>query len=289
MAWTKTKTITATGICLILILAGSATLVVSKKHSAQYQALVAGIYTRSHVANPKYRAVLASLRAKTWPEERREAEAKIKSRQQVNETVNAVTMDLKPCINAALTDSPASPIGETENNFVELPSGVHDFGGVPFDVEGLIQLDGINIRQFKTNFPAAVNIPINRKCSKIYLFHGANWVYPQNFGTVVAKLILHYADGGTREIGIVAGEHVFDCWAPLFTTGVDPRYFKMAPGTERAWTGSNPFIKKFYPDESVILYKSTFDNPQPDKVISSLDYASTLTGTAPFLVGLTVE
>jgi hypothetical protein len=82
---------------------------------------------------------------------------------------------------------------------------------------------------------------------------------------------------------------VFDWWSPLFTAGVDPRYFKMAPGTERAWTGSNPFVKKFWPDESLILYKSSFENPQPDVVISNLDYVSTVTGTAPFLAGLTVE
>jgi hypothetical protein len=275
------------------MLAGGTTLVVSKIHSAQYKALVAHAYTRGHVANPKYRAVygavLANLRAKTWPEENRQAEAKIESRQQVDETVNAVTIDLKPHINAALTDSPASPIGNNKNNFAELPSGIHIFAGVPFDVEGLIQLDGINMKMFKKEFPAEVNILINRKCSKIHLFHGADWIDTQDFGTVIAKLILHYADGSTQEIGIVAGEHVFDCWAPLFTTGVDPRCFKMAPGTERAWTGSNPFIKNFFPDESLILYKSTFDDPEPDKVISSLDYASTMTGTAPFLVGLTVE
>jgi hypothetical protein len=164
------------------------------------------------------------------------------------------------------------------------------FGGVPFDVEGLIQLDGTNMMMFKKHYPAEVdNIPINRRCAKIYLFHGANWIYPHDFGTTIAKLILHYADGSVRDIEIVAGQHVFDWWSPLFTTGVDPRYFKMAPGTERAWTGSNPFVKKIWPDESLILYKSSFENPQPDVVISNLDYVSTVTGTAPFLAGLTVE
>ena len=143
---------------------------------------------------------------------------------------------------------------------------------------------------FQKHYPAEIdNIRIHRKCTKIYLFQGANWIYRQDFGTVVAKLILHYTDGSMREIEIIAGEHVFDCWSPLFTTGVDPRCFKMAPGTERAWTGSNLFIKQIWPDESLVLYKSTFENPQPDVVISNLDYVSTVTGTAPFLVGLTVE
>lgn len=88
---------------------------------------------------------------------------------------------------------------------------------------------------------------------------------------------------------MVAGEHVFDWWYPLFKTGINPRQFKMAPGTERAWTGSNPFIREIWPGESLILYKSTFDNPRPDVPITSLDYVSTMTLTAPFLVALTVE
>jgi RNA polymerase sigma factor (sigma-70 family) len=290
MAWTKAKTITATGVCLILILAGGTTLVVSQKHSARYEALVADAYTRSHLSNPKYRAVLANLRAKTWPGERQLAEAKIKSRQQVNETVNAITIDLKPYINTALTDSPASPIGNQENNFAELPSGVHIFGGVLFDVEGLIQLDGTNMMMFHKHYPTEVDgIAINRRCTKIYLFHGADWIYPHDFGTIVARLVLHYLDGSERQIDIVAGKDVFDCWAPLFTTGADPRYFQMVPGTERAWAGANPFIKRVWPDESLVLYKSTFDNPQPDVTISTMDYVSTMTGVAPFLVGLTVE
>jgi RNA polymerase sigma factor (sigma-70 family) len=290
MAWTKAKTITVTSVCLILILAGGTALIISQKRSARYKALVADAYTRSHLTNPKFTAVLANLRSKVWPEERREAGAVIKSRQQVNETVNAVTIDLKPYINAALTDSPASSAAIRDNNLAELPSGVHNFGGVPFHVEGLIQLNGTNMLGVNKTYPAGVDgIAINRKCAKIYLLHGADWIYLSDFGKTVARLVLHYENGSERQLDIVAGKNVFDSWSPLFTTGVDPRYFQMAPGTERAWTGSNPFIKRIWPDESVVLYRSAFENPQPDAVVSTLDYVSTMTGTAPFLVGLTVE
>jgi RNA polymerase sigma factor (sigma-70 family) len=290
MAWTKTKTAVVVSIGLILIVAGGTAIVISKVQSVRWQEKTADAYTRRNLSDPQYRALLTDLRANVWPKEIQLAEAKIKSRQQTDETVNPATIDLRPYINTALTDSPASPTGINGNNFAELLSGIHIFAGVPFDVEGLIQLDGTNMMMFKKHYPAEIdNIRINRKCAKIYLFQGANWIYRQDFGTTVAKLVLHYTDGSTREIPIVAGEHIFDCWSPLFTTGVDPRYFKMAPGTERAWAGSNPFIKKIWPDESLILYKSTFENPQPNVIISNLDYVSTMTGTAPFLAGLTVE
>jgi RNA polymerase sigma factor (sigma-70 family) len=290
MAWTKAKNLTVAGICLILILASGTAVIVSKQRRRQAEPKTTLAYARGLDGNPQYRNMLADLRAHQWPAERQLLEAKIKSRQRVNETTHAITIDLRPYINAALTDSPASPAGINGNNLAELPAGTNVYAGVPFDVEGMIQLDGTNLLAFNKHYPATVgNIPIHQRCAKIHLFHGADWIYPSDFGTTVAKLVLHYADGSVRELKIVAGEHVFDCWSPLFTTGVDPRYFTMAPGTERAWTGSNPFIKKIWPDESLVLYKSTFDNPQPDVVIANLDYVSTVTGTTPFLVGLTVE
>jgi RNA polymerase sigma factor (sigma-70 family) len=288
MTWTKAKTMTATALCLVLVC--GTTFVIIKERSAKYHALEANAYTRAHLSDPKYEAMVASLRTKTWPAERKATEAKIASRQQVNETVNATTIDLRRHINTALADSPPTSAGNKDDNLAELPVGVHNFGGVPFDVEGLIQLNGTNMLAAHKNYPAEVNgITINRKCATIYLLHGADWIYLHDFGKTVARLVLHYEDGSERQIDIVAGKDVFDSWGPLFTTGVDPRYFQMAPGTERAWTGSNPAIRKTWPDESLILYRSAFENPQPGATVSTLDYVSTMTGTAPFLVGLTVE
>jgi hypothetical protein len=63
----------------------------------------------------------------------------------------------------------------------------------------------------------------------------------------------------------------------------------MSPNTERAWTGSNRFLEQLWPDESLVLYKSTFANPQLNLTVSTVDFVSTMTATAPFLVGLTVE
>jgi len=149
---------------------------------------------------------------------------------------------------------------------------------------------GTGLRRFNKHYPAEVdNIRIDRSCAKIHLLHAANWVYPQDFGTVAAQLVVHYTDGSTREIKLITGQTVCDWWGTLFQTGVDPATQQMAPGTERAWTGSNPFIRRVWKDESLILYKTTFANPQPGVPVASVDYVSTLTEVAPFLVGLTVE
>ena len=202
------------------------------------------------------------------------------------------TINLKPYVNAALTDSRASSAGNSDNNLADLPSGVNVYGGVPFDVEGLIQLSGrALISVFHKNYPEEVDgIAIHRRCAKIYLLHSGDWMGVPAYGNTVAKLVLHYEDGSQREIDIVAGRDVFEFWSPLFTTGVDPGFSGMSPDTEPAWTGSNRFLEKYWPDESLVLYKSAFANPQPDLTVSTVDYVSTMmTETAPFLVGLTVR
>lgn len=276
----------------VLLAVGIPTVVIVKAHSTPGRYGYDREYRLDPAAYRKENARMAKWRLNTWPAERRREEARIQSRQQTDTTVHATTIDLKPYINAALTDSPASPPGNTDaNNLAELPSGVNVYAGVPFDVAGLIQLNStVMTTYFKKNYPNEVDhIRIGRPCAKLHLFHGANAVLARDFGSVVAKLVLHYSDGSMREINLVAGEHVFDWWTPLFTTGVNPRCLKTAPGTERAWKGSNPLLKMSQPDESLVLYKSTFDNPQPDATLASLDYVSTMTEVAPFLVGLTVE
>ena len=105
----------------------------------------------------------------------------------------------------------------------------------------------------------------------------------------IAKLILHYEDGSTGELALVSGEHLLDWWGPIRTKTGDGFDEPKAPGTELAWAGSNAWIRRQRPEASLRLYKSTFDNPRPALAISTIDYRSTMTKAAPFLVGLTVE
>jgi hypothetical protein len=146
------------------------------------------------------------------------------------------------------------------------------------------------LKRFEKTYPVAVkDIRVRQKCSNIYLLHAANFIIETNYNTAVAKLVFHYADGGSHETNIVAGVHVYDWWCPLFKTGIPERFSRVAEGTERAWTGYNPRIRRLQPLLSLVLYRTIFKNPRPDVELASLDYVSTETITAPFMVGLTVE
>ena len=272
MAWTKTKSAIAVGVSVFILFAAGTPAIVKKIGRARQQAR------------------LANWKSHEWPEERKQETEKIADRQQFDETVNATAIDLSPYITARLTDAPLGPKGDNGDNLSELPIGRHIFAGVPFNISGSVQLMGGWLKHYGKTYPAEVgDIRIDRKCTHLHLLHGNSFIVFTNFGTVVAKLVIHYADGSSHDLNLVAGENSFDWWFPLFKSGIGQRYFQMAPGTERAWTGSNPYVRKWQPEYSLILYKTTFDNPQPDITISSVDYVSTETITCPFLVGLTVE
>jgi hypothetical protein len=276
MAWTKAKTAVAVGVGALLLLAVGAAFIVWQLGGAKPKRPAA--------------ARAASPRAKVWTNERAAEAKRIKSREKVNETTNATTIDLKPYITAKLTDGPFGWKGNDDDNLSELPPGQHIYAGVPFDVSGSVQLTGGWLKRYKKPYPAQVaGIPIDRSCSRFHLLHGNGFIINTNFGTVVAKLVIHYENGTSNDLNLVAGENAFDWWNPLFKTGVPERWLQMAPGTERAWTGSNPYIRKWQPELSLILYRTTFDNPQPEVKVSSVDYVSTQTITSPFLVGLTVD
>ncbi len=244
------------------------------------------VWVRTTLAD--WRARETKLKTEIWPAERAAVVSQLHTRQSVGETSQATTIPLKPFVNLSLQEA-ADP-SKSGNDLAALPEGIHLFGGVPFDVQGRIQLMGDKLSGRRL-FPSRVkNMPVGRKCTRIHLLHGAGFLDQKMFGMKIASLVLHYADGSRKEIAIVAGEHVLDWWGPIYITDVPETLRRpTSPGTELAWTGSNPRIQAQLPEASLRLYRSTFSNPEPDREIASIDYVSARTDAAPFLVGLTVE
>jgi hypothetical protein len=228
---------------------------------------------------------------KIWPAERAAVMQQLKARQTASDAPEATTIPLKRWLNAGLTDSLGGSADTNGNNLSELPRGVHIFGGVPFDVEGRAQLMGRKLLETNAAFPVrARNLEIARKCRRIHLLHGASGITPEMAGAEIARLVVHYADGSQARIPIVAGGNVLDWWGPIYETeaGENARN-PSAAGSELAWAGGNPWIAQEKPEQALRLYKSTFENPRPGVEISAIDYVSTVTDAAPFLLGLTVE
>lgn len=173
---------------------------------------------------------------------------------------------------------------DPKNNLARLPAGYRIIEGVRFNVAGIIDLTcGYDVAQ--TNnlypYPASVEgIPVNRFCHQLHLLHGTAGGADDQM--VVAKLVLHYADGTTADLDIIYGQQVYDWW--FKGDGKRP----LAGNTRTAWIGENPTARK--EGYRIWVFKTSFINPKPGVRIETIDYVSALAPTsAPFLLALTTE
>lgn len=206
-------------------------------------------------------------------------------RQRAQEVSGPTCVDLAKYCTAHLSDSLNSPAQVQQNNFSNLPQGKAVYAGVPFEVTGVVQLSGKKIIEWgRTEFPESVRgIACQRPARQIHLLHGAGGVY-DGAGTTIARLVLHYSDGSEREIEIKVGEHVRDWWG-------DPEQAVTSTNSVLAWTGTNPALKRYGGNKpgSLRVYRTSFENPQPEVPLATIDYVSTMRNSSPFLLGLTVE
>ncbi len=170
---------------------------------------------------------------------------------------------------------------DPRNNLAELPAGYEIFDGVRFNVAGLIQLVGGNdVNQTSNPYPASIEgIPVNRFCRYLHLLHGT--AQGADDQTVVATLVLHYADGTAARLDIIYGQQVYDWW---FTGSSD---LPLAGNTKVAWVGKNPAATS--KGCRIRVFKTSFLNPKPAARIETVDFVSALSPSAPFLLALTVE
>jgi len=191
-------------------------------------------------------------------------------------------IDLSAHYNLALQDSLGQELDR--NNFAELTAGLQTFGGVRFDVRGLVHLSGHAVKREGQSYPERVSsIRVGRKCHRLHFLQATSW--GTRAGDEVGSYVLHYADGERRELPIVFGRDLASYWF----MGV-PSAVKENGSAVVVWTGSRRARASNLSDlYSICLYKSTRENPRPDVELESIDFVSSMSSAAPFLVALTVE
>lgn len=182
-------------------------------------------------------------------------------------------IDLSDYYNAALG---TTWHGGTPNNSLDvLPPGLLQLGGTVFDVRGIIQLSGQELRKGGRSYPQRMlGIKVGQSCSQLHFLQAAGW--HTSDGTRIGSYIVHYADGREQTIPIIYGEDLRD-W-----NGNTDSSTTIKRGT-MVWSGTNraPF--------HVRLFKTIWVNPWPETEITTLDYVSAMSESAPFLVALTAE
>src|ERR1051326_5573750 len=192
-----------------------------------------------------------------------------------------VTVDLSRVINGDFMASWTPDYGS--NHLQQLGQGNRVLKSVPFDVRGVVQLQGAFWKRKNRALPERVEgIPVGTVGRRIQILH-ANSAFPDPMGTMVAMLVLHYTDGDEAQFPIQQGVHCLDWWN--WPQNKDLR--TMDPNTVVAWTGRNPPADHNH--ARLRLFKTAFTNPQPEKEIKTIDYVSAMAESAPFMVALTVE
>jgi hypothetical protein len=152
------------------------------------------------------------------------------------------------------------------NDLASLPTGRQTFAGVKFTVgKGVVQLGA--------GKPGKVEgIKVGMKAAKLHFLHACGHQGGTPLNTPVGKYLVRYADKTSAEVEVAYGRDVVDWWVQ---PGVaDPTRGKVA------WEGANRFSK-------VKLFLTTWENPNPDKRIATIDYVTTKYN--PFCVAITAE
>lgn len=153
------------------------------------------------------------------------------------------------------------------------PRGLRTLAGVPFMIgDRLIQLGSQQLPQH----PKAVErIPVGRRAARLHLLHSTQHGSARER---VGEYEVLFEDGTSETIPIVAGQQVRD-WSAV------PRGGHLPPDV--AWVGTNTASQS---DASCIhLSITTWTNPHPSRVVSTITYRAAETTAAPFCVALTVE
>jgi len=173
------------------------------------------------------------------------------------------TVNLSPYVNRGLRDDKTTGLvgwtNQGENDMRALPTGRQTFAGIPFFIatpKSAIVLHSVQANN--QDLPKEVTgIQVGRSADMLFFLHTAGWCQGNPF-----RYRVHYEDGSSLDIPIVAGQHVMDWWQ-------EPSRFAEAMarhGLFVAWQGDNPMRK------GVVLPGYEWVNPHPEKPIRAIDF-----------------
>ncbi|MBN8249024.1 MAG: hypothetical protein J0L84_16470, partial [Verrucomicrobia bacterium] len=194
-------------------------------------------------------------------------------------------LDLTSQYNARLDKSWTLVDPETlRDSLVQLPTGLQTFDGILFDVRGVVQLDGERFQTQEMDFPTEVTgIPVGLAINRLHLLGAASDAYDKLArGMELARVRLHYADGGSTEVPLRLGFELGDRWSRAHR----PRQLQNATV---GWYGINGATESYSPPMRETLYHAALANPSPGRVVDRLDLIASGASPAPFIVAITVE
>lgn len=169
-----------------------------------------------------------------------------------------------------------------DENYLLVPHKPQKFGGIEFLMDGMIQLQGQVSKKYKNfNYRTAIAIPLSltNAIGSIHLLGGTR--YGGGDGQTFAEMVWHYTDGSSSRTPIQYLVHIRD-WVrnPYEQPAHLPYRFSKV-----VWSVPMPSR----PGCALRLYRVTFPNPEPRKMIKELELVSKMEDTTLFIVGVTLD
>ena len=183
-----------------------------------------------------------------------------------------------------LTGFYTSPLGEAwqgvpGDDLASVPSGLQSFGGVQFDVRGIVQLKGKSPALEKYP-PEVKGIPIHQRCQHLYFLHAASLGGNADEGEQIGSYIVHLANNKmSLEIPIYYGRSVRD-WHQDANEPQAEKELKVA------WTGENAAGKRV--GKHIRLFVTAW-NLAPGVDIDNIDFVCAGRQAVPFLLAISVD
>lgn len=163
--------------------------------------------------------------------------------------------------------------GIEHNNLAMLSPGLLQMDGTLFDVRGIVQLNGKRLKASGGRYPNQISgIKIGQHCRQLDFLHATG--YRAREGVQVGAYVIHYANGHQETVPIVYGEDIRD-WNESSDASTS------LPRGRIVWRARNDA------HYVIRLFKTTWINPLPEIEISSIDFLSSMSDAAPFLLAIT--
>jgi len=149
-----------------------------------------------------------------------------------------------------------------------LPRGRQVLNGVPFQIDGVIELYGRAATQGSLNMRTNVNdIPAGKQFEALHLL--CAMAKTDADGTTVATLQLNYADGSSTKLALDYGRHSREFLGPRHEE--DPAL--LDPRTREVWNAE--LTEAARRNRNIRLFHTVLTNPWPAKEVRSLSLEST--------------
>ncbi len=221
---------------------------------------------------------------------------------ETNELAAVPAYDLSQGIPPVIPVSLVALLVEPENDvwnakpWSNYPHASQKFCGVDFNIEGVIQLESAGSVQGKRFYRKSVVVPltitnatesevsvaeIGTNVGCIHLLGATRFSGDAFQGAKVAEVIWHYANGQQRRTPIEYAVHVRDWRRTRYESPDNLPH----PGAKVVWRAD----ERSGSDRNARLYRFALANPDPARVVKSIEFATAGANPSLFLIALTLD